>query len=378
MTLPRQRKGDLKDPPTSSVRWKSWDCGDLEDHPPHSSLFYGGKSPKAAEVLTVGFLVLVLLMSPPRTLAQDQIGRQEERHSFRMSAKTGSDSDSAAREWFYRGTRETDASEKLLCYTRALGHDPTYYPAYYNRALSYSQLGKYQLALADYDTLLDLDPNNAEVLLNRGNVQSLLGEYQLALSDYNRALTSSANTSGYDSFFYASLHINRGIAYFHLGEYQLALSEYDKAIELNRHEPNAYANRARTHRRMKDYHRAERDYQEAIKLAPNNADTHNDYAWHLIDSNRDVDKGIRHAQRALELRPDSATVMDTVGWGYFKKGLYRNAVDWLKRAVEKQPEDKNYAIHLREALTALISDGNVSSQSHSRHDPDSITVGRDP
>jgi Tfp pilus assembly protein PilF len=109
---------------------------------------------------------------------------------------------------------------------------------------------------------------------------------------------------------------------------------------------------------MGDFDAAEKDYAKAIQLDPNNAEIHNDYAWHLIDSGRDVDKGVRLAERALELLPGSASIMDTLGWGYFKRGECGKAVYRLKEASRREPQNREFADHLKQAEEALRAQSN--------------------
>jgi tetratricopeptide (TPR) repeat protein len=51
----------------------------------------------------------------------------------------------------------------------------------------------------------------------------------------------------------------------------------------------------------------------------------------------DTDQALRLAQKALEVAPDNATVQDTMGWVYYRKGNYSTAVNYLKTAVGKEP-----------------------------------------
>jgi Tfp pilus assembly protein PilF len=39
----------------------------------------------------------------------------------------------------------------------------------------------------------------------------------------------------------------------------------------------------------------------------------------------------------MELAPDSAMVQDTLGWIYYRKGVYETAVQYLQSAVTKEP-----------------------------------------
>jgi tetratricopeptide (TPR) repeat protein len=49
------------------------------------------------------------------------------------------------------------------------------------------------------------------------------------------------------------------------------------------------------------------------------------------------DEALRFAERAVELAPDDASAHDTLGWVYYRKGVYGSAAEHLKLAVAKEP-----------------------------------------
>ena len=53
---------------------------------------------------------------------------------------------------------------------------------------------------------------------------------------------------------------------------------------------------------------------------------------------------------AKEKLPEEASVMDTLGWIYYKKGFYGNAVQELSDSLEKLPENATVNYHLGAAL----------------------------
>jgi uncharacterized protein HemY len=67
-----------------------------------------------------------------------------------------------------------------------------------------------------------------------------------------------------------------------------------------------------------------------------------------------VDEGLNLAKQAMDLAPEAPFVLDTLGYAYYKKGLYRGAVDYLKKAIEKQPTATR---HYHYAM-ALAKNGN--------------------
>ena len=85
------------------------------------------------------------------------------------------------------------------------------------------------------------------------------------------------------------------------------------------------------------------------------------------------DQALTLAQRATELAPEDPGVQDTLGWIYYRKGLYSMAVRYLKTAVEKGPNPRrqfhlgmsylkvgNQATGQRIVLEALQKDPNLA------------------
>jgi tetratricopeptide (TPR) repeat protein len=75
-------------------------------------------------------------------------------------------------------------------------------------------------------------------------------------------------------------------------------------------------------------------YQKVAELDRRNVVALNNYAYLRAES--DPDDALKHAERALEIAPDSAAVLDTMGWIYYRKGLYGEAVTYLDRAMARE------------------------------------------
>jgi tetratricopeptide (TPR) repeat protein len=50
-----------------------------------------------------------------------------------------------------------------------------------------------------------------------------------------------------------------------------------------------------------------------------------------------ADEALKFAQQAVEIAPDDPSSQDTLGWVYYRKGLYSSAVGHLKMAASKEP-----------------------------------------
>jgi tetratricopeptide (TPR) repeat protein len=83
-----------------------------------------------------------------------------------------------------------------------------------------------------------------------------------------------------------------------------------------------------------DWDRAIAEYRAVLDLEQTNVVALNQLAFML--SRDKPGEAMKFAQRAGELAPDNPAVQDTLGWVYYRNGIYDSAVGYLKNAVAKQ------------------------------------------
>ncbi|MEK7313958.1 MAG: hypothetical protein AAB065_05725, partial [Deltaproteobacteria bacterium] len=67
-------------------------------------------------------------------------------------------------------------------------------------------------------------------------------------------------------------------------------------------------------------------------------------------------------KKALTLEPESGHIIDSLGWLYFKKGDFINAITQLERAMIYLPNDSTVAEHLGDAyLSVSLKDKAVAA-----------------
>lgn len=84
-----------------------------------------------------------------------------------------------------------------------------------------------------------------------------------------------------------------------------------------------------------DLDKAQELFRDAVTLDTLNSSALHWLAWLLIDHDINVDEGMDFIQRALEIKPDDPNCLDTQGWGYYKQGKYKEAVEVLESAWER-------------------------------------------
>jgi predicted Zn-dependent protease len=86
-----------------------------------------------------------------------------------------------------------------------------------------------------------------------------------------------------------------------------------------------------------------------LKLDPDHADALNFIGYMYADRGIHLDEAETMIRRALELKPGSGYITDSLGWLYFKKNRLDEAIRYLKEASETQSEDATIFEHLGDA-----------------------------
>lgn len=89
--------------------------------------------------------------------------------------------------------------------------------------------------------------------------------------------------------------------------------------------------------------------RKLIQIKPDHAHAHNALGYSLLERNERIPEALELVEKALQLAPDDAAIMDSVGWGYYLSGRLDESVAMLRRAHARDP-DPEIAAHLGAAL----------------------------
>ncbi len=93
--------------------------------------------------------------------------------------------------------------------------------------------------------------------------------------------------------------------------------------------------------------------QKVIALDPKNANALNYLGYTYADMGQNLDEAEALIREALKYKPDDGYITDSLGWVFFKKGLYEKALIYLRKAVELAPDDPIILEHLGDAYLKL-------------------------
>ncbi len=92
---------------------------------------------------------------------------------------------------------------------------------------------------------------------------------------------------------------------------------------------------------------------KALALDPDNANALNSMGYILAEEGLHLDKALNYCRKALALRKDTPAYLDSLGWVYFKLRQYKMSLVYLQKAVDAQPANVDFRIHLVEVERTL-------------------------
>jgi len=92
---------------------------------------------------------------------------------------------------------------------------------------------------------------------------------------------------------------------------------------------------------------------KALAKEPENANALNSMGYILAERGVLLDKALLMCRKALALSQDNPAYQDSVGWVYHRMGLEKQALTYLQKAVDAEPDNIDFRIHLVEVERAL-------------------------
>jgi Flp pilus assembly protein TadD len=86
--------------------------------------------------------------------------------------------------------------------------------------------------------------------------------------------------------------------------------------------------------------------KELIELNPQHADALNFVGYSFAERGVNLDEAESLIRKALAISPNKGYILDSLGWVYYKKGRYAEAVKLLKEAAALQSDDPAVLEHL--------------------------------
>ncbi|OPH10107.1 tetratricopeptide repeat protein [Cylindrospermopsis raciborskii] len=171
-------------------------------------------------------------------------------------------------------------------YNQVINANVNHSNAYNKRGLAHYKSRNYHSAIEDFSQAISINPELAINYKNRAEARYLIGDYQGAIEDYSQVLSIHPdlldqpilvgdigelfNIKCHDEVIYK----NRADHLYQLGEYEEAVENYNQAIALNINYVDAYYQRGKIYFNRGIYEAAVDDFSMVIKTQPNYGDAY--------------------------------------------------------------------------------------------------------
>jgi Flp pilus assembly protein TadD len=127
---------------------------------------------------------------------------------------------------------------------------------------------------------------------------------------------------------------------------QAASEAFNAALKLKADLLDAHRGLGQAYQQLGKMDQAVQSYREALALSDKDVTSLNNLAWILAEIRKKPDEALPLAIKAEQLAPNSAEVLDTLGWVQYRRGDYTDAEKSLSRAVERSSENGTIRYHL--------------------------------
>ena len=207
------------------------------------------------------------------------------------------------------------------------------------------------------DNAYDAQTRTAFVIYKQGN----LAEARQHLADMRRRFPAQA----------LEAYLSEAEILYDARDYPAAMEQYDLALQQFPEEPDLLYGRALILTELKRVDQAVADLRGLLKDQPDDARSLNALGYILTNYTENYEEALGYIEKALELAPDDAAVIDSMGWVQYRMGNLNSALAYLQKAWERYP-DPEIAAHLGEVLWKLGQQeraGEIWNQAL-REDPD--------
>ena len=141
----------------------------------------------------------------------------------------------------------------------------------------------------------------------------------------------------------------RGVAYNNKGDYDCAITDFNEAIRLNPNDARAFHVRGVAYYNKGDCDRAIADFDETIRLNLEDADDAFSYRGAAYCKKGDYIRAIADCNEAIRLNPNDARAFNNRGFAFYNKGEYDRAITDFNEAIRLNPDRAEAFNNLRVA-----------------------------
>ena len=135
--------------------------------------------------------------------------------------------------------------------------------------------------------------------------------------------------------------------------YDESIAAYSEVIDqIDQNRPSNwfyYYLRAIAYERSKQWPLAEADFLKSLELSPDQPRVLNYLGYSWVDMGMNLERALGMIERAVAAQPNNGSIVDSLGWAYYRLERYEEAVAVLEQAVRIEPQSAEINDHLGDA-----------------------------
>ncbi len=240
---------------------------------------------------------------------------------------------------------------------------------------------KYNDAIIAIEGMLKSLPGSSDIHYAAGMAYNAINDKETAIAHFKQVPR--------DSKFYHNSVIRISFLYQELGKTREAINLLENLIKNDPDKPELMLYLASFYEENEEFYKAEKVLEKAIKIDPKNVELHfrlgviydkwdkkeaaiesmktvislephnanalNYVGYIYAELGINLDEAERLIKEALKHSPDDGYITDSLGWVYYRKGRYKDALKLLKRAVDLAPDDPVILEHLGDVYLKMTN-----------------------
>jgi len=240
---------------------------------------------------------------------------------------------------------------------------------------------KYNDAIITIEGMLKSLPGSSDIHYAAGMAYNAINDKETAIAHFKQV--------PWDSKFYHNSVIRISFLYQELGKTREAINLLENLIKNDPDKPELMLYLASFYEENEEFYKAEKVLEKAIKIDPKNVELHfrlgviydkwdkkeaaiesmktvislephnanalNYVGYIYAELGINLDEAERLIKEALKHSPDDGYITDSLGWVYYRKGRYKDALKLLKKAVDLAPDDPVILEHLGDVYLKMTN-----------------------
>lgn len=153
-----------------------------------------------------------------------------------------------------------------------------------------------------------------------------------------------------------------GTSYYQMKNYSDAEKHLNLALVIYPESRNTKHNLALIYDAVKDWESSDKLYMELITGDSLDAQAYNNFAYSLVEREINLDFALQLSLHAINLSPESAAYLDTLGWIYFKLKRFKEAKEYIEKSIKIDSTNFTIQKHYDEIINNRTKIDNVKMQ----------------